>query len=150
LARTELTPPNPEIIHPTSRTNPMAPYVDFIYEQGTLTGYDTTWSARSGIDGTFAPVPPGYYLAPMGALMAGEEGYGVPCDPKYAEPPYAFRDSQGFSWFLWLGVRGLGIHPDGNIPGTEGCIGITDSDTRALFDKLKSLLEVGPVGILVR
>lgn len=27
------------------------------------------------------------------------------------------------------GRYGLGIHPDGNVPGTEGCIGLLDSDT---------------------
>lgn len=28
----------------------------------------------------------------------------------------------------------LGIHPDGGTPGTEGCIGITDKDTKAWYD----------------
>lgn len=126
-------------------------YVDFTYNMtdGTLTGHDMIWSAASGIDDKFEPVPRGYYVVPQGALMASEPGHGVPYDAKYGEPPYAFRDEMNFSWFLWLGVRNLGIHPDGNIPGTEGCIGITDDDTRPLFDKLASLLELGPLGILV-
>lgn len=30
---------------------------------------------------------------------------------------------------------GLGIHPDGNVPGTEGCIGLT-SDSTGFYDRL--------------
>jgi hypothetical protein len=127
-------------------------YVDFIYDidLGTLTGHDMTWPTVSGIDARYEPLPCGYYLAPQGSLMASDPSHGVPFHPKYGEPPHAFRDPQNFSWFLWLGVRNLGIHPDGNIPGTEGCIGITSEDTKPLFNKLKELLKAGPVGILVR
>lgn len=31
--------------------------------------------------------------------------------------------------------EGLGIHPDGNVPGTLGCIGIT-SDASSFYDKV--------------
>ncbi len=62
--------------------------------------------------------------------------------------PYA--DSRGFAWWVPLkpcfntGRSGLGIHPDGNLPGTLGCIGVQIEDTRALFEQLpeKGILRV--------
>jgi hypothetical protein len=33
---------------------------------------------------------------------------------------------------------GLGIHPDGNVPCTAGCIGATDSDTRSMREALRN------------
>lgn len=71
--------------------------------------------------------------------MSGKPGLGVPHDPKYWKPPFAYRDKKGFSWFFWLGKGDFGIHPDGNVPGTKGCIGIVEADTRPLFNKLKNL-----------
>jgi len=114
---------------------------DFIYDKkkNTLTGHGESWSVRSGIPGKYSPTPAGLYTIPKGALMAGSTGHGVPHNAKYALPPYSYRDNKGFAWFLWIGVGNLGIHPDGNIPGTKGCIGITKSDTKALFNKFKSL-----------
>jgi hypothetical protein len=38
-----------------------------------------------------------------------------------------------------IGRRGLGIHPDGNVPGTEGCIGIQGSDAKRFLDAWKAL-----------
>ena len=38
------------------------------------------------------------------------------------------------SWFIPLEPQfpiaraGLGLHPDGNVPGTQGCVGITGAD----------------------
>jgi hypothetical protein len=54
----------------------------------------------------------------------------------------SFCDSVGNCW--WQPIKpkfptnrkGLGMHPDGNKPGTEGCIGATDKDTRNLRDEL--------------
>lgn len=114
---------------------------DFVYDKNskTLTGHGETWNVRSGIPGRYSPTPVGMYTIPKGALMAGKAGYGVPHHSKYSLPPYSYRDDKGFSWFLWIGVGDLGIHPDGNVPGTKGCIGITNNDTKALFDKFKQL-----------
>lgn len=92
----------------------------------------------------------GLYTVPKNSLMAAKAGFGVPYDPKYAMPPYAFRDKRGFSWFFWLGSGNLGIHPDGNIPGTEGCIGIIKDNTKPLFDKIKLLNSSTPITILVK
>lgn len=114
---------------------------DFIYDKKSrkLTGHGETWEVRSGIPGEYTPTPNGLDTVPPGALMSGQAGLGVPHDPKYAKAPFAYRDKKGFSWFFWLGKGDLGIHPDGNVPGTKGCIGIVEADTRPLFNKLKSL-----------
>ncbi len=56
-------------------------------------------------------------------------------DDKYGQASY--KDGNGLGWFLWLGEGGLGIHPNGNVTGTQGCIGIVDSNTRDLFDLLR-------------
>ncbi len=34
---------------------------------------------------------------------------------------------------------GLGIHPDGNVPGTEGCIGVSSSDAKPFWDAWKNM-----------
>jgi hypothetical protein len=114
---------------------------DFVYDKSnyTLTGHGRTWAVRSGIPGKHVSIPNGLYICPAGSLMAATPGKGVPHDPKYGKKPYAYRDSNGLSWFLWLGKGKLGIHPDGNVPGTKGCIGVVDGSTLALFNKLKSL-----------
>jgi hypothetical protein len=124
---------------------------DFVYDKTkkTFVGHGQNWKVRSGIPGSYSPTPNGLYTAPKGSLMAGAPGYGVPHDPKYAKAPYSYRDKKGFSWFFWIGSGKLGIHPDGNVPGTKGCIGIVEDDTKSLFDKLKQL-NSGPVTIQVK
>lgn len=61
---------------------------------------------------------------------------------------FAFRDKTGRGFFAPIypkfktnrGKSGgrLGIHPDGNKPGTLGCIGITDSNTKSFHDAIAS------------
>lgn len=100
----------------------------------TLTGFGKAWSAASG-NGSASPLSPGLYLVPPHALMVGTEHMqGVPYNGKYGKPSY--RDAKGFGWFMWLGKSDYGIHPDGGPSGTLGCIGVTSSDTRPLFDEL--------------
>ena len=104
--------------------------------KGTLTVFGKTWPAVSGIKGKQKPLPSGAYSVPAGALMTGTEQVdGVGFNTKYAHP--AYKDRTGFGWFLWLGKGNLGIHPDGNVPGTLGCIGVTKNNTRALFEELR-------------
>ena len=114
---------------------------DYLYDKAkkTLVGHGQTWKVRSGIPGKYKPISNGLYTAPMGSLMTGVPGHGVPYKPKYAKSPYSYRDKKGFSWFLWLGIGNLGVHPDGNVPGTKGCVGIVDDDTKPLFNKFKQL-----------
>ncbi len=40
---------------------------------------------------------------------------------------------------------GFGIHPDGNVPGTAGCIGATSNDTTSLRDALTN--DPGPLTV---
>jgi len=124
---------------------------DLVYDKakGTLEGRGQKWHVASGIKHRFNPIVNGMYTAPAGALMSGNPGYGVPHDPKYNKAPYSYTDKKGFSWFFWLGKDNLGIHPDGNVPGTKGCIGITDADTKPLFDFLKKI-NIVPVTVLVK
>ena len=114
---------------------------DFVYDKSkkTLKGQGQSWGVRSGIPGKYGSIPNGLYVAPIGALMAAEPGHGVPHHDKYMQSPYSFRDQVGFSWFLWLGTGDYGIHPDGWVRGTRGCIGIKDADTKPLFNTLRLL-----------
>lgn len=58
-----------------------------------------------------------------------------------------FRDKTGKGFFIPIypkfsttrGSNGrLGIHPDGNIPGTSGCIGLKGHSTRSFYDAVSS------------
>lgn len=110
--------------------------ISFDKGKGTLTAFGKVWPAVSGIKGKSRPLPSGAYSVPAGALMTGTEHVdGVGFDKKYAHP--AYKDRTGFGWFLWLGKGNLGIHPDGNVPGTLGCIGVTKNNTRVLFEELR-------------
>lgn len=57
----------------------------------------------------------------------------------------AFTDPKGLAWFARLiplfetERSGFGIHPDGNVPGTLGCVGVR-GDTGDLFDYLSEPL----------
>jgi hypothetical protein len=111
--------------------------ISFDKSKGTLTAFGRTWPAVSGIKGKHKPLPAGTYTAPAGALMTGtEQVLGVGFNTKYGHP--AYKDRTGFGWFMWLGKGNLGIHPDGNVPGTQGCIGVTKNNTRDLFELLRS------------
>ena len=125
---------------------------NFVFDKSrsTFEGHGQTWKVRSGIPGRYSPLPNGLYAVPKGSLMSGTPGLGVPHDPKYAQPPYRFTDKAGFSWFLWLGIGDLGVHPDGNVPGTMGCIGIADDDTKPLFYKLRQLNNETEITVLVK
>jgi len=46
---------------------------------------------------------------------------------------------------------GLGIHPDGNVPGTEGCIGLQDDDARKFWKNWMSIpLGSRPTTLIVK
>jgi hypothetical protein len=108
----------------------------FSKSKGTLTAFGKSWPAVSGIPGKHQPLPPGFYSVCPGSLMTGTERVeGVGFDSKYAFP--AYKDRTGFGWSLRLGQGNLDIHPDGSIPGIDGCIAITSINTRDLFDELR-------------
>ena len=74
------------------------------------------WNAVSGTHSyKYMPLPKGEYLI-------GETFLVNP--PEFQKG--AYRDQNGFAWFTRLQPQfstprtGLAIHPDGNLPGTEG------------------------------
>jgi len=89
-----------------------------------------TWPAKSG--------PWGRGSAPKGEYTIGETT-GLPSIQE-TEP---YTDKTGNSWFTPIeptfqtNRTSLGVHPDGNVPGTEGCIGATEKDTSSLKEALK-------------
>lgn len=88
------------------------------------------WPAISGPWGKGAAPKGVYEIAEPQAIKASEENK-------------AYTDPDGFAWFAAMTPRepmerkGFGIHPDGNVPGTLGCIGVKGS-TRELFDLLRA------------
>jgi hypothetical protein len=110
---------------------------EYDLSDGTLTLYDedgnevNSWSATSGPWGN-------------GALPTGEYSMDyAPVDVPDDHPNQAsYTDDSGNSWWVAITPQfatdrdGLGIHPDGNDPGTLGCIGATDNDTQDLRDAL--------------
>jgi len=89
-----------------------------------------SWSARSG-DWGKGHLPNGDYRIGSTTAIASASNA-------------SFRDPCNFAWWCPLtpmfptGRTSLGIHPDGGVPGTEGCIGISDDDTRSAYDALRN------------
>ncbi len=110
---------------------------DLIYNKNTrtLSGFGKTWTARSGGE-SYAALENKLYSVPPRSLMIGTDRIpGAIYHEKYNQACY--KDENGLGWFLWLGEGGLGIHPNANVTGTQGCIGIVGSCTRDLFDLLR-------------
>ena len=66
------------------------------------------------------------------------------------------NSSNGRGWFLPLTPRfstvrhGFGIHPDGNLPGTKGCVGLQGADMKAFWDKwVRTGMKVRPASLVV-
>jgi hypothetical protein len=107
------------------------------------------WSAKgfssdaiSGPHGNGA-LPTGLYTAPRSKLL-----------DKHGQPPYC----DGFEncWMQAMAPNfstsrtGLGIHPDGNAPGTEGCIGLKGGNTKPWYDAFYAVSSSGSVSVEVR
>lgn len=83
----------------------------------------------------------------MGSGTASQRDYTVrsfdvvedPTDPGFVDP------ITSKAWFIPLQARfstnrhGLGIHPDGNVPGTLGCIGLQGMDASKFWRKWNSM-----------
>ena len=89
---------------------------------------------------------------PAGTYRTGTPQLSMATSPRYNKRGYT--DKKGFYWFLhiirWRGERRdikeergqFGIHPDGPPFGTTlGCIGLTDADTKPIFEDLKKLIQ---------
>lgn len=104
---------------------------EITFDGATLTWGDQTWTAVSGPHGNGA-LPPGMYTIETDRRTALTR-----------ELSAGFRDRQtGLGYFVPLtpdeviGRTGLGIHPDGNVPGTLGCIGIT-ADSESFYRRVQ-------------
>ena len=96
-------------------------------------GCHTTFPAKSGPYGQ-GPLPLGAYIIGTPVAIEADDPKNVP-----------YKDDRDFAWWcpltpMFATTRlGFGIHPDGNVPGTQGCVGIDPgTNTRAAFDLLKS------------
>lgn len=91
-----------------------------------LTG--SSWEACSG-SRSLLPLPPGWYLArnfrhrTEPAMTRFNTGFSVDLDPLFPTTRTLLR-----------------IHPDGNAPGTAGCIGITDVRVAECCTELKQAI----------
>lgn len=113
---------------------------DLIFNRGAKTlswpGKHLKWQAVSG--------PFGAGVLPVGIYSIGRRE--VTAYTSVIDLPY--RDSTGKGFFVPIypdfqtsrGKTGgrLGIHPDGNKPGTLGCIGITDANAKSFHDAIRS------------
>lgn len=87
------------------------------------------WGVKSGPHGK-GPAPPGIYKVDK------------PVTIEASDENKPFTDTKGFAWWAALTPAfetersGFGIHPDGNVPGSKGCIALCDSDTKPAFDAL--------------
>jgi hypothetical protein len=89
--------------------------------------------ARSGPWGK-GHAPAGTYLATRPVIIAADE----------KNKPYT--DPLGFAWWcdmeplFYTPRTGFGLHPDGNVPGTLGCVGVI-GNTQTLYQFLKKAPE---------
>ena len=103
--------------------------------EGTLTWAEKSLTANA-VSGPFGNgfIESGLYHAKRNVLL-----------DKPGEPPYCDSSNPAHCWFQLLTAQfstirtDIGIHPDGNVPGTEGCIGITIPNTKPWYDALKSV-----------
>lgn len=95
-------------------------------------GNHIEWDATSGPYGQ-GEIPAGAYV--IGKPVAIDAG---------APENRPYKDDSDFAWWcpitpMYGGCTfvGLGIHPDGNVPGTQGCVGIDPTiDTGKVFQAL--------------
>jgi len=103
---------------------------ELVYEDGLLKmpEYGLAWTAVSGPWGN-GPLPLGWYECTnlrsrtKTAMVRDGVGFSVDLNPLFPTTRTLLR-----------------IHPDGNVPGTLGCIGITDPDVQGCYDALQRLL----------
>lgn len=111
---------------------------DLIYDtsEGILAwpAKNLEWEATSGPYGA-GILPMGLYTVSRREITEYTSSVDIP-----------YRDKTGRGFFVpiypqFKTNRGkdnrLGIHPDGNIPGTSGCIGITEYNAKSFHDAIK-------------
>jgi len=141
----------------TSSTVPSVDFADFVYNQTTKVlkycgSIERKWRAHPNS----ASVKKGLYIIPAGSLIAGSlmpgnpprRVTGIPLVAKYSEAPFNYSDAKGFSWLLKLGSSSLCIHPVTE-RNRKTSIGITDDDTKVLFNTFRSLTRSSELAIYV-
>jgi hypothetical protein len=98
---------------------------------GTLTWGTDTFSVITGGYGKGA-LPDGSYDIEIRKVVVGT---------KETMQSGFINSKTGRGWFIPLTPKfstsrhGFGIHPDGNKPGTKGCVGLQGDDIKAFYDK---------------
>lgn len=98
----------------------------------TITWGNESYKAVSGPHGK-GKLPPGSYNVLTRNVVTGT---GL---------SRSFRDRNGTAWFIPISPLfstardGLGIHPDGGISGTLGCIGLSGDDAARFWTRWNSL-----------
>ncbi len=95
-----------------------------------------------------------------GAIPDGHydiERYKAVVGTKSTMKPGFVNPSNGRGWFLPLTPtfsttrHGFGIHPDGNLPGTKGCVGLQGNDIKKYWDKwVKTVMSARPTTLIVK
>lgn len=103
--------------------------MEFSKLSGRLTWNGASYAAISGPYRTGA-LPEGSYTVRVRHVVVGGALSSSFKDPK-----------TGNAWFIPISPdfetdrSGLGIHPDGGIPGTEGCIGLRGADAGKFWQR---------------
>ena len=96
---------------------------------GTLTWNNHSYDVVTGGYGK-GPIPDGRYTI---EVYKAVEGTSTTMKSGFVDP------LTGKGWFLPLTPtfsttrHGFGIHPDGNLPGTKGCVGIQGKDIQTFW-----------------
>jgi hypothetical protein len=114
------------------------PDITFIVSKrvGKLAEGTLSWAAK-GLSSRAASGPYGNGALPAGTYRAQRKKM---LDKKPSDEHGAYCDGQRKCWMQPMdaepanGRTELGIHPDGNVAGTEGCIGLKDKDTKVWYD----------------
>lgn len=113
---------------------------------GTLKWIDVEYKCITGGYG-LGPIPDGLFEVRVRHAVEGKKNN---MKSGYVNP----LNNRG--WFLPLNPKfstsrtGFGIHPDGNLPGTKGCIGLLGGDTQKFWDRwIGTALSMRPTSLLV-
>lgn len=118
---------------------------DFRYKrsEGKLTWGTESYTAVSGPHGK-GQLPNGTYTVKTRNVVTGNHLSS------------SFRAEDGNAWFIPIepvfstNREGLGIHPDGGISGTLGCIGLTGNDAVKFWSRWNSLtMGARPISLVV-
>lgn len=126
----------PGPLHPNCQCKAIKHYkppvkTEWTFDGSSLCSGGKCWPTVSG--------PHGKGRLPSGVYTISGNATPVPSNQT------SYCDNKGNCWWVPLkpnfdakGRSGFGIHPDGNVPGTLGCIGLTDDDTSDAYEAFKN------------